>query len=205
MNGPIDVSDRIDAKQAILSAFFDQGRHSIADAIAIDGAIHHHVCDMDAQRPVLARHALRNHAKAGLGGREMRESRLAAQACGSAGEDNGAAPEGDEPARRLATNQKAAEAADSPEILELCRRQLAEINAPIVAGVEDDEARRLTSVAWRHRPIEEPNDIILPRRVHHHGFGAAPRLAYRLHDALDLLVRSAGNEEVIVFGRKAPA
>jgi hypothetical protein len=38
----------------------------IAQAIAIDAAIHHDMRDMDAERPVLARYVLRDHAKPDL-------------------------------------------------------------------------------------------------------------------------------------------
>ena len=70
---------------------------------------------------VLARHALRDHAQARLGGRELREARLAAQAARGAGEDHRAAAEGTEPAGRLAPDEKAGEAADAPEVLEQLR------------------------------------------------------------------------------------
>src|SRR5580700_4103841 len=91
MDVPKSVGDRVDTEEAILATIFDQCRNQIAQTIAIDAAIHHHVRDMDAEWSVLARHALRDHAKAGLGGGEMREPRLAADAGRSASEDDGAA------------------------------------------------------------------------------------------------------------------
>src|SRR6266849_2521665 len=141
MDLPIGFGDPINAEQAVLAAFLDQRGAPTAQAIAIDAAIHHDMRDMDAEWPVFARHALRNHAQAGLGGREMREPRLATDAGRSAGEDDGTAPQRREPARRLAPDQETAEAADAPEILELLRCQLAEIDALIVARVRRDEVR----------------------------------------------------------------
>src|SRR5204862_3110884 len=104
----------------------------------------------------------------GLGGREMRKSWLAPQAGGRPGENDGAAPERGQPARRLAADEEAAKAADAPEILELSRRQLTEIDALIVARIEDHKAGRVTAVARRHGQIEQANDIILAGRVDRH-------------------------------------
>src|SRR5258707_3031081 len=97
--------------------------------------------DMNSERSVLARHALRDHAQAGFRGGELRKARLAAQAGGGAGEDDRAAAERSQSPRRLAADQKAAKAADPPELLELLRAQLAEIDAPVVARIEDDNVR----------------------------------------------------------------
>src|SRR5216683_6478917 len=115
MDLPIGFGDRINAEQAVLAAFLDQRGAPTAQAIAINAAIHHDMRDMDAEGPVLARHALRDHAQAGLGGREMREPRLAANAGRSAGEDDSAASERHQTARCLAPDNEAAEAADAPE------------------------------------------------------------------------------------------
>jgi ribosomal protein S27AE len=64
---------------------------------------------------------------------------------------------------------------------------------------------RVTPITRRHRPIEDTNDIVLARRVHRHGLGAAARFANRLDNLRDLLRRSAGDEKVIALGREAPA
>src|SRR5580704_4896369 len=205
MDVPIGVGNCIDAEKAVLATILDQCWHPIAQTIAIDAAIHHHVRDVDAEGPVLARHALRDHAKASLGGREMREPRHTAQTPRSAREDNGAAPERRQSARCLAADQKAAKAANSPKTFELRRCQLTKIDALIVAGVKNDKVGRVTPVAGRYRPIEQADDIVLACRVHRHGFGAATAFANRLDDLRDLLGRSAGDDQVIALGREAPA
>src|SRR6187431_239117 len=86
-------------------------RRTFAQAFAIDATVDHNMGYMDAEWPIIARHALRDHAQA----------RFAANARRSAGENDAAAPERHEPARCFAPDQKAAEAADAPEILELLR------------------------------------------------------------------------------------
>jgi hypothetical protein len=40
-----------------------------------------------------------------------------------------------------------AKAADAPELLELLRAELAEIHAPVVAGIEDDNVGYLAPIA----------------------------------------------------------
>jgi hypothetical protein len=140
-----------------------------------------------------------------LRGGEVRKARLAAQAGGGAGEDDRAAAERSQSPRRLAADQKAAKAADPPELLELLRAQLAEIDAPVVAGIEDDNVDRLAAIAGRHRPIKETNDIVLACRVGRDGFGAAARCANHFGHLSNLLGRSAGDEHMIALGGKTPA
>jgi hypothetical protein len=120
------------------------------------------------------------------------------------GEDDRAAAERSQSPRRLAADQKAAKTADPPELLELLRAQLAEIDAPVVAGIEDDNVGRLATIAGRHRPIKQTNDIVLACRVDRCGFGAAARCTNRFRHLCDLLGRSAGDEHVIALGGKAP-
>src|SRR5204862_4171486 len=165
--------DRIDAEQAVLAALLKKLRPAADEALAVDTAVDHHVRDMHAQRPELARHALRDHAQPGLGDGELGKSRFAAQAARRTGEDHRAAPEGDEPTGRLAPDEEAGEAADAPEILELLGGELAEVDALIVAGVEDDDIGRLAPATRRHRPIEQGDDVALARRIGGDRFGAA--------------------------------
>jgi NAD(P)-dependent dehydrogenase (short-subunit alcohol dehydrogenase family) len=84
IDGGID-GDRLDAEQTILASSLDRLRAAATETIAIDTAIDHNVCDVDAVRTEFARHALRNHAQPGFGCRELGEARLAAHAAGSAG------------------------------------------------------------------------------------------------------------------------
>ena len=127
----------------------------------------------------------------------MRKPRLAADAGRSAGEDHSAATEWHEPARSLAPDQESAEAADAPEILELLRRQFAEIDALIIAGIGDHEVRGLEAAARRHRAVEKPHDILLERRIRCDGLSAATRGNDRLGDLVDLGRRPPGDENVI--------
>src|SRR5262245_11969498 len=204
MDIPIGLGDGLDAEQTVLATFLAQGRRPAEQPIAVDAAIDHHMRDVNPERPVLPRHALRDHAQAGLCGGEVRKARLAVQAGGGAGEDDRAAAERRKSPRRLAADQKAAEAADPPELLELLRAQLAEIDAPVVAGIEDDDVGRRAAIARRHRPIEEANDIVLAGRVDRHGFGAAACCVNRLRHLRDLLGRPAGDQHMIALGSEAP-
>ena len=83
---------------------------------------------VDSERPVLPRHALRDHSQHGLGRGKVRKARLAAQAGGGAGEDDRAVAERSETPGRLAADQKPAKAADPPERLEVCGGELPEID-----------------------------------------------------------------------------
>src|SRR3954468_169228 len=109
---------------------------------------------MDAEWPIFARHALRDHAQASFGCRKMRKSRFAANARRSAGENDAATPERHEPTRCFAPDEEAAEAADAPETLEPPLGQLAEVDALIVARVRYDKLHRIETVARGHRPLE---------------------------------------------------
>jgi hypothetical protein len=103
------------------------------------------------------------------------------------------APRPNGTSRRAASraNQESAEAADAPEILELPRRQFAEFDALIIAGIGDNEVRGLEAVARRHRAVEQPHDILLKRRIRRDGFSAAPRANDRLGDLVEAAVRPA--------------
>jgi hypothetical protein len=105
--------------------------------------------------------------------------------------------------RRLA--EEAAEAADAPEILELRRRQLTEIDPLIIAGIEDHEVSRVVAVARRHGQIEQADHVLLAGRVDRHGFRAAVRFANSLCDLRDLLRRTPADDNVIALEGKAPA
>src|SRR5262249_48530774 len=104
MQLPIGFGDRLDAEQAVLAALFDDARQTRAQSVAVDAAVNHPVRDMQSVRPILPCHALRDRAQSGFGGGEMRKARLAAQARRSAGEDQCAAPQRHEAARRLASD-----------------------------------------------------------------------------------------------------
>ena len=121
MNLPISFCDPVDVEETVLPTFLDHGATHVWQAFAIDATVDHNMGYMDAEWPIIARHALRDHAQASFGCRKMRKSRFAANARRSAGENDAAAPERHEPARCFAPDQKAAEAADAPEILELLR------------------------------------------------------------------------------------
>src|SRR5262249_53609199 len=139
-----------------------------------------------------------------VGRGKMRKPRLAAQAGRGAGEDDGAAPERSELPGGLAADEEAAEAADAPEILELLSGQLAEIDALVVASVEDHEVGRLAAVARRNGPVEETSDVVLVRRIDGYGFGAPARSANCPDNLLDLLGCPSRDEHVIATGCKSP-
>src|SRR5690349_6021715 len=111
--------------------------------------------DVQALWSVFPGHALRQGAQPGLGRGEMSVTRLAAQAGRGAGEDDGAAAERQQATRSLAPHEEAGEAADAPELLEARGRQLAEVEAAVVAGIEDDEVGRCQAGAGRQATVEE--------------------------------------------------
>src|SRR6516165_8632911 len=205
MDVPIGVSDRLDAKQPVLATFIDQCRHPIAQPIAIDAAVDHDVCDVNAERPVFPSHALRDHPQPRFRSGKLRKARLASQAGRRAGEDDRAAAERNQSARRLAANQKAPIAADAPKLLELLCTQIAEIDALIVARIKDDNVGRIASIAERHGSLEEMDDIFLACCVDRNRFGVTARLTNLAGDLRNLLGRPPGHEHMITLDGKAPA
>src|SRR5712691_6731659 len=77
---PIGLGDGVDAEQPVGTALLDQLRPAAEQPLAGNAAVDDDMGDMKALRPIVARHALRDHAQAGLRGGEMREAGLAAQA-----------------------------------------------------------------------------------------------------------------------------
>src|SRR3954467_10026274 len=61
MDLPIDFRDRLDVQQPVFAALLDHLRRALAQALAIDAAVDHDMGDVNAGRPVLPRHALRDH------------------------------------------------------------------------------------------------------------------------------------------------
>src|SRR3954465_15985026 len=118
MQLPVSLRNGIHAQQAILTTFLDDLRPAAAQARALYSAINHNVGDVDPLRAEFARHALRQHAQARFRCCEMRETRFAAQASGSAREQKRAAAQRHKPSGCLASDQKATKAADAPEFLE---------------------------------------------------------------------------------------
>jgi hypothetical protein len=105
----------------------------------------------------------------------------------------------------LASREKTAEATDPPEFLEGLRPQLAKIQAPVVAGVVDDEIGGIEAGARRHRPIEQPHDVSLARHVRDDRLGAAARRPDGACHLLDFLARAAGDEHVMSLPAEPPA
>src|SRR5262249_53396651 len=139
------------------------------------------------------------------GSGEMRIARLATETAGSASEDDRAAPKRNQASRGLAADQKAAKTTDAPELLELVRAQLQEIDALIVASVEHHKVSRITSIARCHRPVKQTNDVCLAGRVDLDRFGAAALLIDRVGHLRNLLGRSTGDQHMIALGGKTAA
>src|SRR5690242_11147006 len=90
---PVGLGDRVDIEQAVRALLRAPLRETAVDPLAVDAAVDHDMRDMQALRPELARHGLRDGAQARLGGREGGETRPPAQAAAGAREDHRAAPE----------------------------------------------------------------------------------------------------------------
>src|SRR5579859_1998991 len=160
--------------------------------------------DMEALGAEFARHALRQHAQARLGRRELGESGFAAQAARCAGEQHRAAPKRREPARGLASHQETAVAADPPKVLEHLRRHLAEIHLAIVARVIGHEVECIESGAGSHCAIEQMNNIVFARRVHNGGLRTVAFRGDGAHDLFDLAGATARDEHMMAaFGKAA--
>ena len=114
-------------------------------------------------------------------------------------------PERDQPAGRLAPDQEAGKAADAPEVLEQLRRDLAEVDHLVVAGVEDDDVGRVAPAAGRHGAIEQGDDLLFARRIGGNGLGAAAGGDDAGHHLLDLGGRTAGDQDVIALPGEATA
>src|ERR1700722_12260569 len=87
---PIGVGDCVDAEKAVLAALGAELRSATQQPLAGDAAVDHDMRDMDAERAVFARPALRDRAQPGFGGGELGVSRSAAQICAGAGEQDAA-------------------------------------------------------------------------------------------------------------------
>jgi hypothetical protein len=70
--------DRVDAEQTILPALCGEIRLPAQEAVAFDAAVDHDMRHVNAERPILARHALRHHPQPCFGRRKLREAGLAA-------------------------------------------------------------------------------------------------------------------------------
>src|SRR5690606_26864396 len=81
----IDFGDAREVDQAALAgALGGILRNERVDLLAVNGTVDHHMADMDAERPEFLGGALREIAKAALGGGKGGEPLLAAHAGGSA-------------------------------------------------------------------------------------------------------------------------
>src|SRR5262249_49858485 len=136
---PVRVGNCFDSKQTILAALLDRFGAAAAQAVTVDAAIDHDVCDVNAERAIFARHALRNHAQPGFSGGELGDAGLATQASRCAGEEHRAAAKRHEAACCFASHQKATETSHPPEMFEQLRGQLSEVEPAVVASVIDDQ------------------------------------------------------------------
>src|SRR5262249_26205672 len=131
---PIGLGDGIDVEQTILAPPFDQIGRTTEEALAIDAIVDHYVRDVETLRSKFTHHTLGDHAQARLRRCKVGEARLAAQTAGSPREDHRAAAKWNEPAGRLATDEKAREATHSPEVLEGLGGDLPEVDPLIIAS-----------------------------------------------------------------------
>ncbi len=107
--------------------------------------------------------------------------------------------------RRLAANKEAAKTADAPKVLELLRRKFPELDAAVIAGIENDEVGGIALFARIEGLVEQADDVGLIGRIGEHGFRAAAVGEYGGGDLFDFLPRSAADQHVIAFRGKTPA
>ena len=77
MNLPVRFGNGFNVEQPVLAAPADDFGAAATQTLAIDSAVNYDVRDMDSERPVFVRHALGDHAQAGLGSGELRVTGLA--------------------------------------------------------------------------------------------------------------------------------
>src|SRR5712691_6053659 len=107
--------------------------------------------------------------------------------------------------RGLTSDQEAAEASDAPKILEQVGREFAKFDLLIVSGVIDDKIGWAHAITRGHRAVEQPAYVALDRCVGHNRLGTAAGRRDRLYDLFDLVGAPAGDEDMVAFGREAPA
>src|SRR5260221_8970616 len=129
---------------------------------------------MTALRSELARLALRDHAQPRLARGEMGKARHAAERSRGPCEEDGAATERHKTACRLTAYQESAERVQAPEVLESRGVHLPEIDLLVVAGIIGDEIGGTAIPVARYCGIEQPGDVLLPRRIYRKGGRAAP-------------------------------
>src|SRR5581483_2242192 len=196
-NLPVGLGDRLAIEQAVLAALDHHLGPPAAQPIAIDAAVDDHMRHVHPVSTVLARHALGDHAQAGLGCCELREPRLAAQAARCTAADHRAATEGNQAAGRFAADQEAREAAHPPEVLEQLRADLAEIDPLVVAGVEHHDVRSVATRARRHGAVEQGDHLLLVRRIDGESLGASASGPDGGSDLADLRRCPAGDEDMV--------
>src|SRR6202521_4395065 len=186
MNLPVRFRNGFNVEQPVHAALADGFGAAATQTLAIDTAVNHDMRHMDSRPPVFARHALGDHAQAGLGSGELCVTGLASKARGCAGEDHRSAAERNEPPSGFPPREKAAEASDPPESFEEFCRKLAKIDFLIAARGVHDELRPTPAAPGRHRAVEELDHVCLVGGVRGHGLGAASSSEDRRRDLLEL-------------------
>src|SRR5689334_5577828 len=104
---PVRLGDGVEIEHPAFALRLDELRRIGAKPLAVDAAVDDAVSDVDARRAELARHRLHDHAKPGLGGREVREAGPSAERAARAREEDRTATDRGEPPRRLAPDEEA--------------------------------------------------------------------------------------------------
>jgi hypothetical protein len=208
MQLPVTFGDGFELQQAVVAGLFHALRRVVAQALAVDAAIDHHMRHMNALRAEFARQALAQRTQRSLGRSEGRERRLAAQRRGGAGEQQGAACVrpgclegiGQQAAQRLMPEDEAAQRAGAPGLRELVDRQLQRWRAHPARGIEDGHGER----AQRPRLLRNTVHLGLARHVARKGMSpTAGRNDFAGH-RIELGLRAAGQRNDEAFGRETP-
>ena len=180
---PVRVGDGVRAEHAVLALLLLVLGHALVDLIAVDPAVDDAVGDVDALRAEVARHRLRDRAQPGLGRGEGGEGRPTADRRGCAGEDYGPAAVGQHAPRGLSPDQKAAQAAEPPDVLEEVGLHLEQVAPAVIARVVDDELQ--ARCVRRAGGVEEAQDLALVRGVRRHRSGPSAGSFDRRGQGLD--------------------
>ena len=166
----------------------------------VDEAVDHHVGHVQALRPELARHRLRQRAQRGLASGKGGEAGAAAQAGGGPGEQQRAAPARQHHAGGLATDQEARQRAHLPDLEVLLRRRLQDGEAHVAADVEHHRLHR-SHVGLD--AVEEGADLLLAPRVQAEGAGTAAVGDDAVHQRLQRRGGAPRDADLVALAREA--
>ena len=138
---PIGLGDCVWHEQPFLASLLDKARLGAEQSPAFDPAVDHDMRDVNALRPEFARHALGDDAQTCLGGGEWAKPGLPRKLADAPVKIKVPRPSGAKPRAELRPTRKPPKQLRRQNSFERLSAELAEINAPIVADIVNDQVR----------------------------------------------------------------